>query len=536
MRYAKAPAILMVVLAASALLLLSAAPADADAAAGDVGIVAYQNDLRVNAGNSVTFTIEAVNYLGYSATDITNYRMISISFSSDYDVFVSVSSGDQDFVLMGQEHRSITVTVDVGRYAAAGPHEISVILTVRTLNETSSIITTTPLVLDVDVLSPLSSGDAFNRLLGIFKNPLPDPFNTPLATSIISFVLWMLIGAIALLLVVPVIFRTFARKYEEDGKKLNKGLKTFVPIVLLLFAFDSSLRIYGASERIVGPIETWFEIFYIILGAMIVWMAYLVLVHRTVSKMSKNKRVDHKDMDIEPLLRLLGKLVIAVMAVALMMSAWGFNLTAVITGAGIVGLGITLGAQHVLNQFFSGMVLLLTRPFKSGDLVKMGTNTTISTMIYRVLAVNIMSTVFENWDNKETVIMPNNMVASSAIVNMTGDGLIYKITVFMRIALDSDIDVAKDLMTMAAMSHPSVISNGTVDLPSARTTSFLDSGVELRLSCYVYDFNDGGSIASDLRETIYKSFKENGINIPNPQIDVHVDPVRKGGQKKTKKD
>jgi small-conductance mechanosensitive channel len=531
MRYAKVPALLLVVLAAAALFFVPAAPAAGDAAAGDVGLVAYDSELRINAGNSTTFMIEAVNYLGYLDNNITNDRMISISFVSDPDVGIYVNASDRDFVLKGQEHRSITVTIDVGKYASAGPHEISIILTVRTLLETSAVVTTTPLVMDLEVLSPLSSGDAFNRLLGIFVNPLPEPFNTPLATAVISFLLWMVIGAIALLIIVPVFIRIFTRKYEEEGKKLKKGLWTFVPIVLVLYAFNVGLRVYGAPERIIGPIETWFDIFYIVLGAMIAWVAYLAFVHRTVSKISKNKRIDHKDMDIEPLLRLLGKLVIAVMAVAFIMTAWGFNLTAIITGAGIVGLGITLGAQHVLNQFFSGMVLLLTRPFKSGDLVKIGNNT----MIYRVMAVNIMSTVFENWDNKETVIMPNNMVSSSAIVNMTGDGLIYKITVFMNVAFDSDVEAAKNIMKDAAMSHPSVISNGSVDIPSVRMTSFQESSIELRLSCYVYDFNDGGTIGGELREAIFGSFKENGISIPFPQMDVHVDPVRKGGSKKDKR-
>jgi len=537
MRYAKAPALLMVILAASALFFLPAASVNADAAEGDVGLVAYPTDLKVNAGNSTTFMIVVVNYLSYAANDITNYRMVSISFkadyaAADYDIKLSVADSDRDFVLKGQEHRSITVTLDVGKYAAAGPHDISIILTVRTLLETSNIVTADPLVLDLEVLSPLSSGDAFNRLLGLFHNPLPAPFNTPLATSVISFILWMIIGVIVLFVVVPVFLRAFAHRHIEESKKLKKGLRRFVPIVVMLYAFDVSLRVYGAPERIIGPIETLFDIFYIILGALIVWVAYLAFVHRTISKMSKNKRIDHKDMDIEPLLRLLGKITIAVMAVALMMTAWGFNLTAVITGAGIVGLGITLGAQHVLNQFFSGMVLLLTRPFKSGDLVKIGTNT----MIYRVSSVNIMNTVFENWENKETVIMPNNMVSSSAIVNMTGDGLIYKIMVFMNVGMETDLEAAKTLMTMAALAHPSVISNGSVDIPSARTTAINDSSIELRLSCYVYDFNDGGKIAAELRESIFESFKQNGINVPLPQMDVHVDPVRKGGTKKHKKD
>jgi small-conductance mechanosensitive channel len=105
----------------------------------------------------------------------------------------------------------------------------------------------------------------------------------------------------------------------------------------------------------------------------------------------------------------------------------------------------------------------------------------------------------------------------------------------MNIAYENDIEQAKTIMKKAAMSHPNVITNGSVDLPSVRMTSFLESAIELRLSCFVYDFNDGGTIAGELRETIFKNFKESGITIPYPQMDVHVDPVRKGNSKKDKK-
>jgi small-conductance mechanosensitive channel len=269
-------------------------------------------------------------------------------------------------------------------------------------------------------------------------------------------------------------------------------------------------------------VEVWFNVFYIALGAVICWRMYLILIQYMISRLEKNRRIDQKDVDIEPLLRLLGKLVIWILAVGLILAAWGFNLTAIITGAGIVSLGITLGAQNVLNQFFSGLVLLLTRPFKSGDLVKIG----VTSSIYKVVTVNLMNTVFDNWDNDETVIMPNNMVSSSAIVNLTGNGLIYKVTVFANIAYDDDIDLAKKLMENAANEHPSVIVNGSVSRPETRLTAFLDSSIEIRLTCYVYDFNDNGRIGGQLRETIFRAFKANGITVPFPQRDVHVNIVR----------
>lgn len=76
-----------------------------------------------------------------------------------------------------------------------------------------------------------------------------------------------------------------------------------------------------------------------------------------------------------PLFVYIGEIVIAIIVVFTGMSMLGFDLTAAITSAGIVSLGITFGAQQVLAQFFAGLVILSTRPFKKGDLIQIGTNT-----------------------------------------------------------------------------------------------------------------------------------------------------------------
>ena len=529
MRPAKAAAFLLIILAVSTLSILPAAASNSDAAAGEVGLVTYETELEMKAGTSGTFRIEIVNYLSYSGNDISNYKMVSVGFIiPDSEIEVYVSENDKNFVLKGQEYRSVAVSVDVDRYAAAKTYNIGIVLTVMSLNDGSTSVAGAPVIVKLTVLSPLSSGEEFNRVLGIIDNPLPEPFNSPLATAVITFLLWLIFGMLALAIILPPLLRVFAKAEKNETDKIGRVLMALSALVLILFAFDKGLRVYGASEEIIGPVEVWFSILYIVLGAVILWQLYLVLIVRVTSKMSKSGRVDQTEMDVGPLLRLLGKLVIAVTSVALIVSALGFDLGAIIMSAGIVSLGITLGAQSVLNQFFSGMVLLLTRPFKSGDLVKIGNSNTI----YRVSNVNVMNTEFENWDNNEAVIMPNNAVASATISNLTGDGLIYRIMVFMNISYEDDVDLAKQLMEEVAGKHPSVIMNGTVDLPSTRVTAFLDSAVEIRLKCYVYDFNDSGKISGDLREEMFKVFKKNGITIPFPQMDVHFD---KAGKEDTKK-
>ena len=530
MKSAKVAAFLLTAIALSVLLATPGTASGLSVADTDVGLVSYTDQIEVNAGASNSFRIEVVNYLDHLENDIANSRMVTVTFVSPDATTVSTAKDDGNFVIAGQENRSIIVNVDVNKYATAGNYTIDIALTVRDLNG-DSIITTTPAEVQLVILSPLSSGETYNKIMGLFKNPLPEPFNSPLATSTISFLLWVLVGLIAMLVLVPFFTRLLTNHNKESEEKVRRGLRVLVPLAVLLFAFDNALRVYGAPEEMIGPVEAWFNIIYIVVGAIIVWRIYIIFIQQVLSRIAKNQRIDQKEMDLEPLFRLLGKLVLWVVSIAIIMSIMGFNLTAIITSAGIISLGITFGAQSILSQFFSGMVLLTTRPFKSGDLVRVG-----NSGIYRVKSVNIMNTIFHSWDNEETVIMPNNMVSSSAITNLTGDGLIYKILVTVGISYEDDVDLAKLLMEKAALAHPSVITNRSVDLPQTRLMAFKDSSVELRLACYVYDFNDNGKVGGELREAIFKAFKENGISIPYPQADVHVSMIGKDDQKKDTND
>lgn len=518
-----APAILLAILALSVLLIVPATVSNAAVTDTDVKAIPFEDHIEINAGSSGTFMILIANQLSYVENSQENVRAVSVTFDSPPNTSISVDKKDLLLGDMGVINDKITATIDVDKYATAGIYQISVTLTVKSTSSPFETIEVTSATVELTILSPLSSGDTYNKIMGIFKNPFPDPFSSPIASAIITFILWMIIGALILVAIMPLILLTFARGHTEERGKVKKGLRTLIPLVVLLFSFDNALRVYGTSEAIIGRVEVLFNVFYIALGAVIIWRVYLIFIQYSISRIAKNRRVDENEMDLEPLLRLFGKLFIWVFAVAMILATCGLNLTAIITSAGIISLGITLGAQSILNQFFSGMVLLLSRPFKSGDLVKVGDNKTI----YKVSRVNIMNTVFQNWDNEETVIMPNNTVSSSTIMNMTGDGLIYKIILFMNVAYDTDLSLAKSLMEKAATEHPSMITDGSVSAPSTRITAFLDSSIEIRLMGYVYDFNDNGRVGGELREAIFKAFKENGIKIPFPQRDVNLNVVNK---------
>ncbi|MDR0887573.1 MAG: mechanosensitive ion channel [Candidatus Methanoplasma sp.] len=480
----------------------------------DVEVTSYDNTLTVEAGGSKSFNIIVSNFL--PAGDIDNRRMVMIEVNEVPGTTISFNR--PSFEIGGRESINITAQVDVDKYAHATDYAITMVLKIKTLHTGSAEVSLDPFIVGLKVTSDLSSGSAYNKILGIFDNPFPEPFDGAITATVITLLLWMLIGIIIIEVAMPIVVHILVFGNKEMGKSLKHEIRKLAPLIVGLYAIGRCLRVYGADEEIIGSLDMWFDILYIIFGAYIIWRIYSIFVQNVSTRVNKDGR--NTGVEVGPVLRLFGKLVITVFATMLLLSALGFNLTAVITGAGIVSLGITLGAQNILNQFFSGLVLLITHPFKTGDYVRIGT----TAALYEVKSVNIMNTLFKNQDNEEDIIMPNNAVASAAITNITRTNNFYKVYIYMQVAYGSDLDKVKKLMIDVAMAHPRVVKSGVVGMPGTGMTALNDSSVEIRLSIYIDNYDAVAGSTRELREGMYNAFLANGINIPYPQVDVHTDP------------
>ncbi len=511
---------------------------DSDATSeSDVSIITETSSFTVNAGSSSSYDLIITNNLEISDTEgLANQRLITLSYTSDSNLSISFTTeegktgSEASIILAGQGHTLVTMTITADRYASADVADATINISITSLDTTDTESSSISKDLSVAIESSLDTGSSFNKILGWFSNPLPSPFNQPAFTALITFVLGIFLGLIALMTATPIVLRLVFGKNESSEKlKFRKSIEKLLFLVVIVYIVGITLVVYGASNHTISDYNTWANVLYTLLGAIILWRMYERFISFTLNRIHKemtdgDDTDDNGRSDLEPLFRLVGKIVICAVSVAFVLAGFGLDIGAILTSAGLVSLGITYGAQNVLNQFFNGVVLLMTRPFKSGDLIQIGTGT----KTYRVKSVTVMNTLFENWANEETIIMPNNVVASSTITNITGKDLTYKINVFMTVAYGEDIDAAKKIMLDIGMNHPDVIIDGTVDLPYVRVTEFQDSAsaIQLRLTVFIRDYNDYGKVGSQLSEQIYKEFVDKGISIPYPQLDVHLDYIR----------
>lgn len=515
--------VLAVLAMAAAVPLLTADDAAADSAS-QIKYVSFTESVTVAAGSSSSYTVFLTN--NYSET-----RFVEVSATDGLGNCTAVSQeyGSGTFQLTAGKSTEIVVTVYADKYAHSGTYNVT--LTVINSNADGSDVVTDTYTMPLAVTSNLSSSEQYNKIMGIFENNLPAPLDQPWCSALITAFIWLIIGYLVMLIAVPLTVAIVMKKDDSDRPSMKHSLYHMCWIIIGLNAIGKGIRVLGINEAAIDVVNIVFYICYIIVGAMVAWRLYLMIVNTVVNRIDRDNIIPgkgHQPSSLIPLFRFIGEIVITIAAIGGVMSLLGFDMTAIITSAGIVSLGITMGAQNILNQFFSGLVILSTRPFKKNDLVQIGTGTTV----YRVRRVTVMNTELENWDNTDITIMPNSAITASSVKNITRDTLKSKIHIFIDVAYGTDLNYARKLMMDAAMAHPRVVKDGSVLMPYTRVTDFGDSNIQMRLSAYVDDFNDSGTIGGELRQMLYNRFTENGIRIDYPQVVLHQggpddEPVQK---------
>ncbi len=197
-----------------------------------------------------------------------------------------------------------------------------------------------------------------------------------------------------------------------------------------------------------------------------------------------------------------------VVAFAVGVGFMGIDLTSVALIAGALSVGIGLGLQDAVNNFVSGVILLIERPIKVGDWVVVGPEQGF------VKKINIRATEIETFE-MASVIIPNSTMLSNAVVNWTLKDRKGRVDVAVRVAFGTDTARVHDLLLQVAHAHPMVLR---VPAPFVLFQDFADSGLIFELRCYTGDVVFKLSIASDLRFEIDRLFRAEGIEVPFPHL------------------
>ena len=191
----------------------------------------------------------------------------------------------------------------------------------------------------------------------------------------------------------------------------------------------------------------------------------------------------------------------------------GIDLSSLAFLGGAIGLGIGVGLQAVVNNFVSGLILLMERPIKVGDRVE------IEDLSGDVVQIAARSTWVRTNDNV-VIIVPNSEFTTQRVTNWTANDRSVRLKLQVGTSYDSDPEEVRRLLLQVADEHPDVLPDPS---PDVIFTDFGDSSLDFELRVWTTNqVRTPQILKSDLYFAIFKLFKQKNIELPFPQRDLHV--------------
>lgn len=259
------------------------------------------------------------------------------------------------------------------------------------------------------------------------------------------------------------------------------------------------------TESVVG---SW--LLNILMAAVIVFVGRIVV--KWLVKLARKLMV-RADMDpilINFISTITNVLLLAFVIIAAL-DQLGVDTTSIVAVMAAAGLAVGLAMKDSLQNFAAGVMLITQRPFKLGDFVE------VAGVMGIVEKISIFSTVMRSGDNLE-IIVPNGHIYADTITNYSARDT-RRIDMIFSIGYDDDLKLAKTLMTDIVTGHQQVHADPE---PVIRVAELADSSVNFQVRPWV-NADDYWPVRAELIEQIKTAFDENGISIPFPQMDVHLD-------------
>lgn len=174
--------------------------------------------------------------------------------------------------------------------------------------------------------------------------------------------------------------------------------------------------------------------------------------------------------------------------------------------------GLAFGLQEMFANFVAGLIILLERPIRVGDIV------TVDDVTGVVSKIRIRATSITNWDRKEYVV-PNKEFITGRLLNWTLSDKVNRIVVNVGLAYGSDTEKARDLLVQAATDHPMILKDPK---PMAAFEAFGDNSLNLVLRAFLPTLENRLQVIHELHTAIDQAFRKAKIEIAFPQRDLHI--------------
>ena len=249
-----------------------------------------------------------------------------------------------------------------------------------------------------------------------------------------------------------------------------------------------------------------------VVGAILTLIIGFWIVGRITSALDSAMEKRGIDKTIRPFLSSLVNVGLKIMLLLAVASMFGIETTSFVAIFSALAFAIGLALQGSLGHFASGVLLLTFRPYKVGDLVTIGGGET-----GEVVGIQIFNTVLKTLDNKR-IIVPNGVVTGNVITNISGQGII-GVELTFGIGYNDSIDKAREIILRIGKECPYILDDPAQGVVVGELA---DSSVNLNTRPFCKSEHYWDTLFY-MQEHVKKAFDAEGVSIPFPQMDVHLD-------------
>jgi len=190
----------------------------------------------------------------------------------------------------------------------------------------------------------------------------------------------------------------------------------------------------------------------------------------------------------------------------------GIDISVLMAGSAALLVGIGFGLQNIFSDFISGITILVESSVKVDDVIE------VNGMVCKVEAINLRTTTVLTREDKY-IIFPNTDLTKNQLINWTHTDIASRFDVNVGVDYSSDIHLVMTILKDAAQNHPKVLKEPSTFV---RFSDYGESSLIFTVFFFSADVFRAENIKSEIRVSIFDKFKENGVIIPFPQVDLHI--------------
>lgn len=246
--------------------------------------------------------------------------------------------------------------------------------------------------------------------------------------------------------------------------------------------------------------------------AVIVFIIYCAVVKAICKRIDKSLIKKNVDETLRKVSLPWVRRVLVFIGFATVLAYLGIETSSIAAAITSIGLTIGLALQGSLSNFAGGVVVIVMRPYKIGDYIEMDSEAGT------VVDIKLFYTYLRTGDNK-IVIIPNSKAGNSVIINYTRQGT-RRDDITFNISYDNDFEKAKDAIKECIANCEKILN---APAPLVTVSNHGQNSIDI-LARYYTKTDDFWEVHWYMMEAVKKAFDKNGISIPYPQLDVHINP------------